>query len=516
MIFPAAAAVSVGVGSPAPPEPISVFEPTFTHVEQGQLIDGVFFDPSANHLYVQIHVWATDVWPFIVRHWPLWGGVIVAVALFAALLALRRVLRHPQRPGERYCRCCNYHLAGLGPTAGPRRCPECGSDLSRQRPIVGRRAAARLAWTAVPTLLLGTAYTAMLVAGVTRFGGPSFWYFPGAERLHRWAKGHTVPWLRDEGGVYNRIAEFDLATGEPGRTLMTRRVGKQLLSAVAPDGRSLFYLDLMDTTVVQRDARSGRVLRSVQVGEGIRAWPVGVIGFGNRDRDAYIVCPDADRRHQRVWRWDLEDGALDMVLDKPGDESWRRRVVFVPGPEPTLIVAALLEGSEVYELSIHRPGEAPLLAHTFPARASDYPSGPIPAASPDGRLLYFVGASGGIETLDLSTRFHRATIEPPGMTPLRGELAITPDGQRLFVATETEPETILVLDLAAKRWSARLAMPSPFTNPRLTLSPDGRWLAAVGYERGAQVWLTADSFGLMLYDLEQLPSPLTPVEDTAP
>src|SRR5262245_24913468 len=76
----------------------------------GQAVSGFAAAPQGSTGFGGTDIAAINVWALIVRYWP---EVTSGLAFLTAALWLRRLRGRRQIKGEPYCRCCNYHLAGL-------------------------------------------------------------------------------------------------------------------------------------------------------------------------------------------------------------------------------------------------------------------------------------------------------------------------------------------------------------------------------------------------------------------
>jgi YVTN family beta-propeller protein len=101
------------------------------------------------------------------------------------------------------------------------------------------------------------------------------------------------------------------------------------------------------------------------------------------------------------------------------------------------------------------------------------------AVSPNGRFLYADnGGSGPLTVFDTRTGATLEQIQPSNGSP--GALAISPDGQRLYVGIFNKPFWVDVFDTATLKLVATISVPlNPFG---LTVSPNGRqlWVANWG------------------------------------
>ncbi len=97
------------------------------------------------------------------------------------------------------------------------------------------------------------------------------------------------------------------------------------------------------------------------------------------------------------------------------------------------------------------------------------------AISADGTQAFFQIVHGVVQ-YNLRTGEHEEEIRA-GVS--QHELAMDVPRSRLFVSLFGG--TIRIRDFAHDRWLARLRYPQPFIAPRLSVSPDGRWLAATPF-----------------------------------
>src|SRR5690606_35587345 len=122
---------------------------------------------GAERALVQLNPSIIDLWAGAVSYWPeILGGVLALLAI-ACLWRVVRVLRRKREAGAWHCRRCNYSLAGVpqGDGASGQRCPECGVDLQRRRPVLGRRTRQRIAPALAVLSLAAIGYATMHLAG---------------------------------------------------------------------------------------------------------------------------------------------------------------------------------------------------------------------------------------------------------------------------------------------------------------------------------------------------------------
>jgi WD40 repeat protein/serine/threonine protein kinase len=298
---------------------------------------------------------------------------------------------------------------------------------------------------------------------------PKVWEVPGigkaggGQRLALHPDGSPLALGLDDGTVL----VCDPATGGELDRLPAHRAGVSAV-AFAPDGTHLVTGDRQGTVHVwERDAAGkwARTPRPLKV-----TLPLHPPLFGNdlavaiRPSGRQVaVCP----ARGTATVWDLADGSLVAELQGPNGAG-----LSGPAWSPDgrlLAVGYFATGEEesgvlVWDVAENRRVEGPLnLGSVFTV-----------AFSPDGRSLA-AGCNEGFGVFDTSDPSHvRRQYRVPG--DQARSLAFSPDGQRLFLASEVLG-VVRILDLAADRPVAALQHPGgPFA---VALSPDGNTLFAL-------------------------------------
>lgn len=209
--------------------------------------------PDGSRIYALHNTQALDAWPLLVHHWPHIGGTLTALAavvLLVTWLRRRRTMRRTAKD-QPHCRRCRYQLTGV---ASPT-CPECGADLSRHRPILGRRfALLPLAAAAVLALCVGVGYSALWLVGEPRIAQAAQWHKSRLPWLHRMTRGRWQHWVDPFACDVMLLLELDASSGAVRRRLA---LGETLyLPQVSPDGRHI-TVDVEQTIEVW-SVRSGR------------------------------------------------------------------------------------------------------------------------------------------------------------------------------------------------------------------------------------------------------------------
>ncbi len=312
--------------------------------------------------------------------------------------------------------------------------------------------------------------------------------------------GHALAWLQDGqnldlvANLWSERLRIDARTGViQGRQavdLVPRWASLGSLAALDPQGQRVATVSALDPSVVTlTDRITGRELGRLR---GHRL-PLRHLAFsadgrllasGGRD-----VAPGQVRSEVKVWGVTPE-GALPAV--PLFEREWK-----------DLVLMAVAISSDGRRLAIggyrSRPGDDPESPRSV-VQVVDLPGGEEGIAveiagdrvsavrfSPDGKRLAAVGFDSG--TLLLGDLESGREIRVQTELPTAGDLAFTPDGSRLAVASR---RMVKVLD--ARTAEELLALPSPITIgdpgscPKVCFSPDGERLAALAAEDDVFLW----------------------------
>lgn len=214
------------------PEPIATAAeiPLATNLDGSVTVPALEFSPDGSVLYVRQPVSHPSVWEYAAWYGPDVAGALLPIAFISGVVVLRRVLRSARERGRVYCRRCNYALtpplaerdtSGRVEVPVDARCPECGSTLSRVRPVIGRGIFARLwpVWgVAAPLALACIATLALTLQAWTPGGMTATWPVSGTQTpLARMGLGSWVVQKRFRPrriGMVNQITRYALPKGE--------------------------------------------------------------------------------------------------------------------------------------------------------------------------------------------------------------------------------------------------------------------------------------------------------------
>lgn len=460
-----------------------VVEPTDAPVFAGSdSVQSIAMAPDKPVLYVHVVVPTVNLWPSVVRLWPeLLGGSVAVLALFLSVV-LTRIRRRRRQRGCWYCRRCNYELAPPRP-APAARCTECGVDLARVQPVRGRAFLRRAALPLGLWFVAAVGYAGMFVCGLPRNGRADTWLDWSSVWVARYADTPLMTWLKPTKGEGERVLQLDLAEGRVDRIVATRPRCTANPVGLSPRGDVLFIC--RDPQVIEAvSVRTGRVLNSASLPDYVYTGdsPL-ILGFSVDGSTAYIQwgADDPGERHCGVVAWDWRHGNPSHPLPEvvPFDQRfWRSARRFVlrdhrgSGGGPRFVSLPLYHRDASYNILLHDGKEEPRrveVAFGPEFRAST-------AISPDGSTMYITGSS--------SSHLLRFDLDTPGTAPRSYQhepaggdmIARSRDGRYLVVESG---KGLSVLDTLKEKWRIKLVLPPKLYAPRVVLSPDGRWAAAV-------------------------------------
>ena len=449
----------------------------------------IAFAPDSRSVYINIHTPTVDIWERLVWFWPeLFGAALVLLTITCLLLGLRTA-RRPQRRGHPYCPRCNYEVTAQlapGATPGGPVCPECGCDLRRRRPRPGRSLPGRLAPLMALWLLATGAYVSLWLAGVSRLNAATAWFswpMGAASWTQQNALFSALTGTPRQGDL---ITQVDLATGKTMRTVLRRTARNFTRLAISPDGDSLFIQAAHRADLARISARTGRTLATVALPGRLAYGPDidSVIGFSPDGRTAYIQWFDDNKAEGGVTAWNYDTGESRILARTPGyrqvvrgrEISYGR--LFLPWPGGTsprfISWPNYLEAfnTQTFVIRFHESPAAP----PRELQPSPVPSAmATPALTPDGKAMFIHGGQGQtLLRVDLETGASPERL-PLGLGGGNG-VDLSKDGSLLACQADG---AILVRDIAAELWVARLEHPASVYSPMPRISPDGRWVVAV-------------------------------------
>jgi hypothetical protein len=478
-------------------------------------------------LYVHSMAPTVNLWPNVVRLWPeLLGGVVGMVTLVAVFVAWRvwRRARRLER-GKWYCRRCSYEIAGWpARAAGDRngraaevaaagRCPECGVELAKRRPVRGRAWVRRPVVLAVAAVWLVAAggYGWMLVAELPRGGRAGRWMDWSSMWLVKYKDERLVRWLEPrvvQGQVVVAI-ELEMGGGKEmrPRVVTTRSRSSLMPIAASPDGAAIF-LGRQDGTIRVVDARSGRLVREMSfpgVSFGGQRRPT-IIGASPDGSVVYVHWHDprqskAGPRRSGVLGWEWRRGKTrELLVEHAASAPDESDVIRSDGrTEPPSywlrdhggrggsprFVSRVMPGwgRSPSVLSLHEEGRG-----SRRLEVDDLEVTRGMAMSPDGGSVYFVQSVLGrsedrLHRVDLETG---ETISKVSFDGPLGEVrfAWSARGRWLVLVSE---KGLVAYDTLKGEWGVRLSLPVGLWPRRedamAAISSDGAWVTVACMNR---------------------------------
>ncbi|MFN7020955.1 MAG: TolB family protein [Phycisphaerales bacterium] len=497
--------------------------PLYAEADGGVSVPTLEISPADGLLYVKQIVGPEGL---------LWHTPNIALgALIAGLLVLLMVarrLRRVQERGRAYCRRCNYELspplAELGPDGRVRvpadhaRCPECGVELGRRRPVAGRRR-----WRRVrPGLALGAV---LVIGGTVALRWSLEPLRPGTWLVRPWPGQWIVklaPKLamqRTSAAIEQdavRISRWRLRDGRHAGDIGTVRLRNHENARLSPAGDRYVYLqyskDLTTATIAVVETRTRQKRRTRIRDPG---W-VMLAGYSSDGRSLYIQRT-VQQRGQPTSDFILERYDLDtlrpteiarepyqLLVNQTDNAVWSSTpnsyfLVDESGTDPAWVLVLIHthdRGTGTTINQVRTGGARPRKQHPFDMAPGLYHP---PRLSPDGRSVVIPTHPPGSGTrIDLDTGKTTIMSPEPGQRGYPG-----PDGRLWLRGGETavelyDPETFTVV--------AQLNVGTSFSmlsEPKF--SDDGRWVACAVFERRyANPPNTKDIPCIYIWDLGQL------------
>ena len=404
----------------------------------------VGFAPDNKTAYVSATVNQVNVWETIVYYWPEATAIVLGLIFLRFLI---RVARKRHEPGEEYCRRCDYNLRGL---PSPQ-CPECGTQLTPENRIPGRRR-----W---PRVIVVCGLLVFVVAGygfaamrLPRQGSVSQWIEWRSIPLAKWATDGKHQWLLRHTTLDDAIVRVDLDSGKiTGAHCRIEHPSEERLYSrmLSPDGRTLLCGFGEQTALV--DCASGKIVRRFD----FQCYQATYTRIGTQ----YLFhC-----HRKELAAWDIRTGKRINTAAIDGD-SQIGGVFSSAGRDLSVIL------SEDDSNTIVRVWDplAGTFVQTFRVQSRS-------CCCDGGRLYAALNSDTNltIETWDLLTG-QRQGSTPTGQTlPIR-YLGMT--ARKDWVAITSSDNETLAINLrtgAHRSWQMRWPLP--------TISPDGRHLIAGAY-----------------------------------
>jgi probable HAF family extracellular repeat protein/YVTN family beta-propeller protein len=229
--------------------------------------------------------------------------------------------------------------------------------------------------------------------------------------------------------------------------------------AITPDGRKAYVAHELDHEVIVLDLTSDTVLRRIPFGD---FWP--------SNPNHVALSPDGSRLYVTT-RWDAALWEIDTATDQPtrrfGLGTEAIDVAIAPSGRTAYVTLPAAAAFAIVDLDSG--------ATTFKT-VSTYPRDVV--VSPDGRHVYVATQAGHIWHLDTATD----TLRNVEVGSNAGSLAISPDGERLYLAWDTTGGALGVFLTSTLQEIHRQWFGIHPTG--LAISEDGRRLYANGNDSG--------------------------------
>ncbi|VAX39473.1 hypothetical protein MNBD_PLANCTO03-1813, partial [hydrothermal vent metagenome] len=436
------------------------------------------------HSYVEV----IDLWRVMVFIWPEVLGTLVGLWLLVALWIVWCRAHRPRRRGVLFCRRCNYELGTTEDReqllAAKAVCTECGRDITPHLLVPGRSQRWRILRPLVVGLLPAIAYGVLfLVVGLNRSCAAVRWFSLPSVRAGELTAERGWTWFDEFRRSMDRFEEWDLEAGRPVRTI---RIGPSWTSTrvlLTADNSGLIAGGGRFSLLVCIDTATGRVRSRLKLPA------ISMMAFGehamaphpDEAETVFVLVLDQDAEQHVLYSWNTRSGESSELCRLP---AWsyeperpveRSLALTTIDNEPMLVMLPTFMESynrDVFEVRVlSLSGE---VVRTFDIEPKPEPMGA--AVVPSEPRLY-IPSSMGLAGIDL------ATGKPLGIlrkkTDMIGarEVATTASGRLLLVPSIKG--AILVRDTRAKAWLPSLLENTPAYGPQLSVSPEGRWVAAV-------------------------------------
>lgn len=471
--------------------------------------------PDGSRAFALLHADTLDLGRVTARYWPEWLGVLSVLMCLACLWWGSRTIRRRRLLGELYCGKCNYHLAGLsGSGDGTSKCPECGVDLRRSRPVRGKRLAARLSFPIALCIIALAGYGAPWALGLRR-DAIQFRLPISSRAALRWLESQRASWHREFVGQCDLVVELSLPEGVRGRVVCERAGYTYWPLALSPDGTAMYMatrsgngVDLVSTQTGQRLAWHETAM--AQLGFPIPG-PL-VLGHSADGHGVFLNYWDHEGTEALCVEWNTRTSksrvaarTATYVRSFQGRQFSTGRMFCLTGPPDSPTYLSTPTFLESYDAKSHV------------LRAYDSAGAPVSEASSSNLLNYsaeFVASRQ--RGLVFATTHHRhqpavvcidaRTCREVSQIPLPRlswpTLALSPDEQLLVIPLMTGPgigDGLVVRDLGRNTWAGAARVPSGLFAPRLSIASDNRTMVGVcqGPKRGAKGY----SYSLVVWRL---------------
>jgi WD40 repeat protein len=461
-------------------------------------VQSIAFSPDSRSIFVHLHAPSINLWTIAFYYWPECIGAITIGLFLLSVITFMRVVHRPQVKGEPYCRRCNYNLSthvtndpiqpGRRWVAAPEtKCPECGVELHRRKPRRGRKSWQRLAPVSAGFLLSAVALAVVFLVGVQRFRTINHWMNWSWEWTNTLAEKPRFACLKKWQVSADRVMQIDFDEIETRRSLISTPMPSYNKISVSPDGEDLFLSGVGSNVVSRYSARTGRLRATFRApGHTTQHRRPAIIDFSTNGDRAYVSWLDRQQNLCGVSAWNLMTNKGQTLFTTAAHIDQRNGRNF-PYPRHFLLRADddaprfvsfpdFMEAfpTKTYRIREHVVGE--LNEREFqPATMPDYAREPV--LTPDGNHMIVPARYGWfVLVIDVATGEVANQLSSNG-EPFAFALTLSRDGSLMAVASM---RSIRLRDMKESIWLARtLRLPAGVYGPRLWISNDNRWVAAV-------------------------------------
>ncbi len=449
--------------------------------------DVLFFDETGRAI-VHLHIEAINLWEVAVFVWPEVLGTLAGLWLLVALWIVWRRAHRPRRRGVLFCRRCNYELGAAEDReqliAAKAVCTECGRDITPRLLVPGRaqrwRVLRPLAVGLLPAVALGVVFA---LVGLNRTGPPVRWLnFPSVRASELTAeRGWT--WFDGFRRGMDRFEEWDLETGKPLRVIRTGPGRTYTRAYLTADGSGLIAWAQHFSSLVCIDTARGEIRSRLKLpsAAGMAFGEQGIVSYPGDTETVFVLALDRDAEQHVFYRWNTVSGVAAEFHRapawsyQPGVPVERSLALTTIDNEPMLVMLPTFMESfsrDVFEVSVlSLAGEE---VRTFDIKPKPDPMG---AAVVPGEPRLYATRGMGMVGIDLATGKTLGILRKSSEMIGAHEIASTANGRLLLVPSIND--TILVRDTRATAWLPSLIEDTPGYGPQLSVSSEGRWVAAV-------------------------------------
>ncbi len=283
-------------------------EPAFARpYDQLSRIDAAFVSGDGKHIYAIGWARVVDFGKMINNSSRVVLPELVISLLLIAGYWFLRANRDSRLAGVKYCRRCRYELTGLDAGGRPLCCPECGVDVSKKRPIVGKSRFRRLGPPSI-AVMLAVWSAAWFFAGGQSAPSPPLpfgrWGSFGLERVFE-RLGIDSGYLGSDAGLLE--LEIDAHSGDVRHERWLRDAWLDKGEEFVFDQRSGNFIIHGQARVALIDAASGAVIAEYSPEATLAACALVYTTFAGSSMDGacmYIIRDDHENRTWDLLEWD--------------------------------------------------------------------------------------------------------------------------------------------------------------------------------------------------------------------